>query len=54
LPGLRRHSLWKVECPGHGCGMHPGPRCDIEDCDSLRMPHTTRPYTGGWARRLDR
>jgi hypothetical protein len=53
LPRLRRHPLRQVERPGHGCGVDAGARGDIEDRDSLRLPHATRPYTGSRPRRLN-
>ncbi len=53
LPGLRRHSLRQIECPGHCGGVHAGARRHIEDRDSLRLPHTARPYSGRWPGRLN-
>jgi len=52
LPGLRCHPVREVERPRDGGGVDAGARGNIEDGDSLRLPHATRPYSGSEARRL--
>jgi hypothetical protein len=53
LPGRGRHPRRQVERPRDSRGVDTGARGNIEDRDSLRLPHATRPYTGIRPRRLD-